>query len=340
MGEVISGLLVKDPTQRMPLTRVKELVHPLVPTGSWPFAIALEPHVPTVRMHRPIKPPQASAPPPQASAPPSQPSAPPEPVSNALASNPGPLPFRPPPQPSGTRPEAALANQPGQLPFNPPPAPAPPRQSAWAAVALGTLAGVLFLLAAVVGFMATRAITGHSILPAAEAAPLPIEQQPRLVPYAGATQQQGDSASGQFTTFVPQGWTVFNTALSALSPSQATSFVSPDGRSEVSVQRYGGFYNAGHTTQQYLQNLPDLIPGARLERNVSSGGTDRLVRFVINDPGVTGSAQPPLRRDVVEKVMPRGNDLWVLSVAVPPAKSDWGSALFRSIVPGFAPTAG
>lgn len=53
MGEVIAGLMVKDPAARTPLTEVRRRLQPLLPEpGAHPFATLLDPDVPAVRSGR------------------------------------------------------------------------------------------------------------------------------------------------------------------------------------------------------------------------------------------------------------------------------------------------
>src|SRR5699024_9587466 len=54
VGEVIRGLMVKDPTRRMPLTEVRRGVQHLLPEpGARPFGMLLDPDAPTVRVRKP-----------------------------------------------------------------------------------------------------------------------------------------------------------------------------------------------------------------------------------------------------------------------------------------------
>lgn len=291
LGEIITGLMIKEPALRMPLAEVRNRVRPLLASTSWPFDPTPDTDRPTVRTRRPTAP--------------ATPERPADPVSGALASQPGPLPF--------TAREPVLR-----------------RRAPWASIALGCAATLVFLCAATGVFAAVRAAAHRPLLPGQSTL-----ATVRLVPYTGTTQYSADPGNGVFTVLVPQGWTVYRSQQQQLGGSETVSFVSPDGRSRVSIGRYGGL----RTAQGYLSALPALVPGARIKPHEPGPGPDRFVSYAVADTGLTGSPHPPLQVSTMAEVMPRGAGLWLLAVTVPGNDEASGMALFDRVLPGFTPGA-
>jgi eukaryotic-like serine/threonine-protein kinase len=291
LGEIIAGLMIKEPASRMPLAEIRSRVRPLLASASWPFDRASGTDLPTVPARRPGT---VAAWTPAA-----------DPASGALASQPGPLPF--------------TAREPVSR-----------RRSPWSSIALGLAATVLFLCAATGVFAGVRAAAHRPLLPGAS--PLAAV---RLVRYTGAA-KAARPGGGVFTVFVPAGWTVYRSQHQEMGGSETVYFVSPDGRSRVSVEHYEGL----HTAQSYLKELPALAPGAHITPDKPDGGPDRFVSYTVTDTGVTGSSKPPAHSSTVAEVMPRDGGLWLLSVTCPGDDAASGQALFDRVRPGFAPGVG
>lgn len=311
IGDVIAALMVKDPHRRMPLAEVRRRVHHLLPDPDVrPFEQLLGPDVPTVRVHKP------------APGPPAQ-QAPVESEPAALAADPGPLPFTP-------------------------RDPAPRRRSPWAVALLAIAAVLVFALAAGAGFAGSRTWAGRTLLPTSPPsgtranAPLPLE------PHVGQARHPGDDGEGRFIVPVPQGWTMFHGYRSGRpTHSMTVHFVSPDGRTELAVQRFGGYYTRGYTTQGYLNTLEESATGKAgdFRLNVSDpvgepGGTgrgDRLLTYSTALRGVRPDADSVTRRGTHARLMPRDGDLWVLRVTTPAGHAREAERLFHRVLPGFKP---
>lgn len=291
LGEIITGLMTKDPKVRMPLAEVRSKVRPLLSGTSWPFEGPSG-------SDRPITGPVTN---PAVRERPEQP----EPVSGVLASQPGPLPF--------------TAREPVRR-----------RRSAWASIMLGLAGAMVFLLATTGVFAAVRAVAGQPLLPGKPSlATLP------LVRYTGIAQSSAASGNGVFTAAVPQGWTVYRSQQQELGGSETVHFVSPDGRSQVSVQHY-----EGTSAQNYLSGLLTTVPGARITEDKPRTGADRFLSYTVTDTGLTGSSAPPLALSTMTEIMPRGGDLWLLGVTVPQSDERSGIALFNEVLRRFAPGGG
>lgn len=315
LGEIISGLMVKDPELRMPLVEVRSKLRPLLAPGPWPFEALSDAELPTVRSPLP------AAPPPSA---PGQGHAAPARAQPAPPARPAPARPIPPPRPSGPQ---ALASEPGPLPFATY-EPASRGRRPWAPVLLGLTATVVFLVAATGAFGLVRTAAQQPLLPGEPA----LSSLP-LVRYTDAAADQAAPASGAFMASVPQGWTVYKSQQPDPGGGEAVDFVSPDALYRVAVQRYA------ESTDDYLNKLPTLAPGVRVTRNQPCRG-DRFVAYTSTDPGISGSEGPALVRSTTTVVMARGTGLWVLGVTVPGTGAASGRALLNKLLPGFSPGTG
>ena len=307
IAEVISGLMVKDPAQRMALHEARRLVQPLLPEShSRPFDMLLDPEAPTLRVRKPAPPASTRE----------EPESRPEPEAPALAADPGPLPFTP-------------------------REPAPPRRSPWAVGALVVTAAVVFAVAAALAFLAGRTVAGQLI--PASARPKPPAWGAPLVQQTDLARHRSESTGGQFTVLAPTGWTKFHSEREDKNAdSKAVQFVSPDGRSRLLVQRFGGFFPDGHSIDDYLETLRDT--NSRVIDNTpagapdaSSGEPDRHLTYQTMDLGIGPQPQNPLNRITTAQLMPRRGDLWLLSVTTPGSDPRQAQALLNQILPGFAP---
>ncbi|RKT85355.1 Serine/threonine protein kinase [Saccharopolyspora antimicrobica] len=314
IGEIITGLMVKDPTRRMSLTEVRRRVqHLLPPPGARPFAMLLDPEAPTVRVRSLVPPTPSNPPPPR----------PKQPTLGAQA--------------------APLARDPGLPPFelkDPPPS----RRSPWSAVALGVAAVVLFAAALAGGFVLTRLALGKDVLPepgtpASPAAETPLAEQLGLVETAGNAKHTAAPSGGKFQILAPQaspgGWQTFQSERTDVANSLVTSYVSPDGLFEIAVQRYGNFFGSGHDIDDYLDRLPLSVGGGnkiRVDSVTDNGDGKRLVYTTMVRPMLNGQANADPRTTEAELVR-RDDDLWIVRVTGPPGLSTQSQAMLNEIAP-------
>lgn len=323
IGEVIRGLMVKDPARRMPLTEVRRRVQHLLPeAGSRPFDMLLDPEALTVRVRRP-----AQAPLPGTSLPRTRDDERPLTAEPApLAADPGPLPF---------------------MPQEPPPPPRRPRRRVLPVLALGLAALVLFSAALAGGFIGSRALAGQPPLPRVIGSHGPTPPAEDLVPRTASAEHTSAEGKGTFRLLVPRTFTTFHDERDDLAHSMTVSFVSPDGHTEVAVQRYGNFFREGHSTADYFDSRTTFLTGLGEYQQLSrkkvgepdpySMETDVVQQYVTTEHGLMRRAQPPARRHTAEQLMPRGGDLWVLRVTVPQQEDERARSLFDKIARSFTP---
>lgn len=325
LAPVIAGLMVKDPARRMPLERVRQLLHPLLPPDGRVLRDARPEAAETVVIGRPIdttgqRPDGAGA----AAT-----------VDVPLAPHPGPLPFRP---------------------------PARRRQRSAPATALLTIASiVLFAGGLGGGFALARAAAGAPVLPALDAdapvsAGVPTTGSPRPAELVGQTLTVDDAdPNATFTIGVPDGWVSYRADLNAR-PGLAAVIVSPDGGSAVTVERLPGFYPDG-SVEGYVKTLENELNKAFTEHavldfrvaNVAArpGASEppheltyRTVSTPIEGSQRTSSGQTVGRSTFVQ-LIPTRHDLWVLKVTVATEQESAARAeLFDEVRSTFAPAAG
>ncbi|MFR9731102.1 serine/threonine-protein kinase [Saccharopolyspora sp. MS10] len=315
IAEIISLLMVKDPSRRISPQEVRRQVQNLLPpSGSRPFEMLLDPDAPTVQVRKPAS---ATAPgTAEADA-----DADEEPAQ--LAADPGPLPF-------------ALSEPP----------PRPRRRFRWAAAGLVLAAIVLFAGSAVGGFAGTRALAGRPVLPEfAEAAP-PAPDVERLARYVDEAKRGGGDPGGAFEVVAPEGWEVFRGSRSKPGRSMVVYLVSPDGREEVAVERFQNYYAEGFTAQDYIESLPERSAGKhgvfalRGDQSIGgveseSGETDRQLTYTSELGGLMGPAVTEVPRRTSSQLMPRGGDLWVLRATSPEDQGERAQELFTTALEGF-----
>lgn len=291
LGELISELMVKDPARRVPPHEMRRRIQHLLPEpGAGPFDMLLDPDTPTVRVRRPARAAQTyNEQPPENEAPP-------------LAADPGPLPFIP-----------------QDLP------PLPTRSRVLPSIALGTAAVVLFAAAVVGGFVGIRMAAGQPLLPQ----PNPVSQSSphTIIQTIHNAQHTSASGEGKFRIAVPQEWRIFHDERDDLTNSMSVFFVSADGRSQITVQRFGDFYPDGYTSQDYVEAHQRLISnsndryqrqGLRTEGNVDpySSESDQNLTARIETVGVPPMPHRSVTRDLAEQIMPRNGDLWIVRATV------------------------
>ena len=306
LAEVISGLMVKDPARRLPLSRVRQLLgappEPGQPTGSA--------NTPRAARTGPI----TAAAAPTASEMPHQ-------RSTRLAADPGPLPFAVPSEthaPRHGRRRASTRRRPVR----------------W------LLAVLLFLISSMIGFAASRVAVGQPALPSlgTRAAPDASPKEPVLSPLVVQVGEPPGTRPIQFTVSVPQGWPQFREQRALGDNSgTVTRFVSPDGSEVIAVERVTGALPGGTAVNadQYLtsylgklaQGLPQLVETQR--QRLSGGALEATYRT--QEGG-------ELRRTTYLRMIPTNAELWVFSVTVPTEREAAGrTKLFEPVLASFAP---
>lgn len=322
LAGLVGALMVKDPAARVSLAEVRNRVHPLLPAPSTPLLseqdlakLADPDQVPTRLTPKPAAPPLPPPPPPPA---------PPQ-----LAPAPGPLPF--------------------DASWHP-----PRRRGRVASALLVIVATVLFFAAAGGGFALARVVGGEPLLP-----PSRTPASPSRTPSAPETveleTQTGDAATlkgrqgGGFSVRVPHDWTRFVEERSAEDlTSTLVYFVSPDGTQTLTLERFVGYY-PDHGLEDYVTSLrehkrkayeqvssleiPGIGPGEAAQQLVYRT-TAEAENVAPDNPAARN-----LNRVTFANLLPRGSDLWVVSVTVPVDQEDTGRReLFDRLAPTFRVT--
>lgn len=310
LAEVISGLMVKDPARRMPLSRVRQLLGapapPADPEPATPPA-SLAPVATTNTSET-----TATQPPQHASAAVHPPRRRPAP----LAADPGPLPF-------------AGAAVPGP--------PSPARQAgekgAGRRAGLWVLALLLFAGATTAGFGAVRVAAGRPALPdlTARAIAGTNHHDMVLAPQVLQVTEPDGTRPVRFTVSVPQGWLEFREQRTlGNNAGTVLRFVSPDGSEVVAVERVAGAAADQHLNA-YIRTLAQgVLQLVETQRQRLSGG--------VLDATFRTQEGGELRRTTYLRLVPARTDLWVVSVTVPTEREAAGrTKLFEPIVAAFTP---
>ena len=345
LREVITGLMIKDPPARMPLAEVRRVLQPLLAEQDGELFGAE--HVARVTEALNADPPTAVV---SALSPPAPPAVAAGGAPGALAAEPGPLPFA-----------AGGAGRPAAQP----PRPGRRARGGVAAALLAALrvAAVLVLAvaAAAGGFAATRALGGRSVLPppAASAA----EQQNATAPVRDLRVREADASTlsgsqgGGFTVAVPADWVQFveERQTKGLPNNTRVHFVALDGVSELTVERYPGFY-PDHHIDDYLTLLssrwPDgqfrlvsakpvpatvvragstVVEGSEPAQQVAYRSTELAADLVD-----ASTEDQDVRRSAYANAVPVGTDLWVVSLVVPTDEENRGRELFDRLAGQFS----
>lgn len=326
IGEVISGLMVKDPQHRIPLPQVRERIAPLRPDpGTDPFEGFLSGETPTVRTPKPKAPNEDESRLRESEWRGVDTGSEKEDDSPPLASEPGPLPF---------------------TPREPRPQPASARRSAWRVLLLGFAALMVFVLAAGGGFGVTRIVAGRPLLPSpveTAGAPQVGDGVPKLVPHVSKAPHEADggSESIRYTLPVPKGWTKFQGYSEGPPPHLNIHFASRDSRVELVLQRFGGYYARDYTTAGYLNLLRSKYSGPPARRDLhidrssdnAAPNNSRMVIYTTSYTGGSANAGGDYRS--YARLMPRGDDLWVVRATAPASDADVARKLFESVVGEF-----
>ncbi|MET1075620.1 MAG: serine/threonine-protein kinase, partial [Umezawaea sp.] len=314
LAPVIAGLMVKQPDARMALSEVRRLVRPLLPDPG----VELFPNNEVTRDLRiTVKAPVVA----------------PKPVipsDTPLASDPGPLPF--------------------QVARTPTRAMAPRREPAVTAL-LVVITVLLFASATVGGFVATRLVAGRSVLPPPQQSTpnVPgIGQAQELVPRTASAASANGDQGADFTISVGPDWSTFveQRVNDDLVPSTVTHLVAPNGLYEVAVQRFGGYYPK-YRIGNYLALVRSHWPGDRYFSEASQGlpdvpGNDydgeavqfsyRTVEAALPLTETWPEPGADLRRSRFSRIVPHGDDLWVVEVVFPTDQEETGRVrLFDAI---------
>jgi eukaryotic-like serine/threonine-protein kinase len=358
LADVIAGLMVREPADRISLVEVRRRIRALLPEpGTNVFPVDDSDQDAGPADEKPTTSLSAGGRAADSAAVPAR----------ALAVNPGPLPFgglAGLPQPGAGSAGAGAAGlagvgssgvaaqgggvgaasvpltpAPGPLPFDRPPLRVRRRHPGVTA-ALLVLAVVLFVIAAGTGFVAARTLAGRSIRPpVTQPASLP-PQAPPVRAYNTETAQAGvpGTGEGNFTLQVPTGWVKFveqHAQQQRVPSSTAVHWVKQDGTFDMGVERFPDFYPK-YTVDDYLRTLVGTMPGTQVSQPAAptpapSGSTaqqtaDVEYRTVDTD------------RTLWVSFRQQGTDLWVLTLTVPTdqeGSATW--ALFEKMKGDFTP---
>jgi serine/threonine protein kinase len=321
IGEVIAGLMVKDPTKRMSLTDVRNRLHPLVPPPSTPLLsdedlelLAAEP----TDVNEPVRVPEPA-------------------VAVPVVPEPAPAP-------------STLAPAPGPLPFEVTVSQRRRSRSGAARTVVALLSVVFFVAAAGGGFALARMVAGEPLRPPVKTStptqPKVIDPPPEeLAPVTGDAATSYGMQGGEFTLSVPPGWVQFiEVRLSDELPEGSKFYyVSPSGTQVVTVERLPGFY-PDHTIDHYVEDLAAAEPAVSFEQvdivalPGPEGPRQLTYRTRTSAELLTpdNPAAPTQNRVTFANLLPQLYDLWVVSVTVPIEQEDSGKAeLFDKIAPTF-----
>ncbi|RSN36114.1 serine/threonine protein kinase [Amycolatopsis sp. WAC 01416] len=309
LADVIGALMKKEPSKRITLREVRRRLYPLQAKTLIDLFPAELFHTPDGRKttaHLDATDTQVLKP--------VKPEKPGEGTSSELAADPGPLPFL-------NQPAAAPAS-PAELPPMPtvtPPQPRTPGRSPAATVVLVLASIVLFLLAALGGFVLARTAGGQDLRP-----PEKVQQGDTIVtqPPPKLITQQGDASTvnglkgGRFSIGVPEGWQKFVAPhVTKGVPSTVVQYVSPDGRQVIRIERLSGFL-ADSPPPAYFSWLksqhPEIAPigGPATVPGRGDGSQRYTYRTTERAPGNRDS----VTRTTYMDLFGGGADLWILSV--------------------------
>jgi hypothetical protein len=235
-----------------------------------------------------------------------------------------------------------LARDPGLPPFalkEPPPQQR--RRSPWAVLALGVVATLLFAAALAGGFAATRLIAGKSLLPKSSTTTTGTDDpaaELNLTTHVDKAKHTGTLSDGDFSISAPDDpWRLFHSERKDIATSLVVSFVSPDGNTEIAVQRYGGFFSAGHKMTDYSEQLPTFATGSQVEvsvgLDVADGAGKKRMKYTTTERSLLGSPGEDRRRSTAAELIRRGNDLWIVRVTVPADQAATAEPILNEIQP-------
>jgi hypothetical protein len=302
LSPVISGLMQKDPAERLSLVDVRRQVYPLLPEpGTDAFEVREAVQTPIIVRPKPKIEPDAP-----------------------LADDPGPLPF--------------MITE----PFRP-----QRRRGRVATTFILVAALLLFVAGSGGGFALTRLAAGAALLPPTgqtmpvlPTLPTSATLQPRTELALTAIGDQG----AKFRLSVDPSWSTYaeQRAADKLMPASAVvHFVSGTGAYQATVQRFPEFYpkrRISTYTASVQAQWPGRFFGGEQVRtpNLAGHQDEDSIQFVYRT--VEGDDPEALRRSHFSRVLPFGNDLWVVEVVVPTEQEAQARAqLFDAIASTFAP---
>jgi hypothetical protein len=226
------------------------------------------------------------------------------------------------------------------------------------AVLVALSAAVLFAIGSVSGFTLTRTVAGASLLPPPTTRNTPslpaITETPSLLPTTASAASANGEQGAEFTIQVGPDWTGFleQRANDGLGQSTVVHLIAPTGLYEVAVQRFPGYYEK-NKIKDYLRLVrsrwaedqyfgeafepTDVLPPGGPEAGIQY--SYRTVERATSLARGAVSPGPDLRRSRYSRVLPRGDDLWVVEVVVPTEQEETGrSRLFDTIAPTFTVT--
>lgn len=149
---------------------------------------------------------------------------------------------------------------------------------------------------------------------------------------------------GRFTLNVEQSWSVYTEQRAAdqrFPVSAMVHFVSGSGAYEVTVQRFPEYYPK-RDIDTYVAGVQGRWPGrffggeTTSTTDLAGPRSENSVQFVYKT--VEGDEPNALRRSHFSRLLPYGNDLWVVEVIVPTEQEDEARVrLFDAIASTFAP---
>jgi hypothetical protein len=324
LAPVISGLMTKDPSARMPLHEVRRLVRPIVAEhGPELFSQRTTTGETATVEVRPIGRPPLITP---------KPIIPPD---TPLAPDPGPLPFR---QADPTRPLRKS------------------RKPAVTAVLVST-ALLLFAAAGGAGFALTRFVAGADVLPPPQQTVFEvpaIEETLRLKTRVASAATANGAQGADFKIDVGEDWTSYveQRLNGNLPSSMVVHLVDPNGVYEVAVQRFANFYPKSRIKDYQAQVRSRWAAGNQIfgeaqvgTADLAPNGVEPAIQFSYRtvERGMDLAKSPQgagtdLRRSRYSRVLPYGADLWVVEVVFPTDQEDSGrNKLFNAISTTFAP---
>jgi len=320
LAPIISGLMAKEPRDRMPLHDVRQRLYPLLTKAPrvlfgpemFQQASGRRADATDTREIAPATPPPPAEPPGE--------------TSQQLAADPGPLPFD-----TGQRPAPAPS--------------APKGRSTTRTVVLVCVSVLLFVLAATGAFVAARVIGAESITPPADSQTV-APAEPAPTKFERRTGDASNVKGGQGSTFsveVPAEWTRFTGSSTGdnLPPSTLVQWVSPDGSQMFAVDHISGYF-PGYTIEQYTKALAsNRGPGVYTPVSTTklTNGRDgvALVYRTFDKGGPTGTDQ--ISRSTFSQVFRVNNGLWAISVTVPTEQENKAKTeLYERIAPTFTVT--
>ncbi|MEQ3550682.1 serine/threonine-protein kinase [Pseudonocardia nematodicida] len=328
VGEVIAGLMVKEPAGRMPLDEVRTRLRPLLADPDDPIFPG-SPDVPTVMARMPAA--RSGAP-----APAAQPAPPAPPVSPGTGTYtragtaptsagtgtalPGPGTHRSGPQRPAPRPSPARPGRSGAAPSRDERARAGGSARVLGGIPLVLGGALLVLLGALAGFVGVRTLSGQEALSTITVA---TERTPRVA----------HSDPLGFSVAVPQDWASQRSSAGAPDDAETTvvRFVSPDGRQEISVRPAPSVAAVTDALTPEALGV-DAVDADPVE--TMPDGSSRLA--------LTTRSGTQERSTLMQIVPGRGPDgVWVLQLTSPTGQAEGATTrLFDAVVAGFRGTAG